>query len=250
MISCDESACLSRSHFVKLYYIFFSEVEPYAPVLHTLPIGVPFPPSLLAKPATANGSIHASSIISTSDERVKEILKLWFEQALAHTEHFDLAKPELDENQALQTPQFMSFKDRIEQLGYTVWDIQTMNGETVDILLEDTNHVQRRLSGRADFLISSPKATIIQAASQHAVCVVEKQSKPSDEDCEHQLLAYMVILMNRFGLLKLAGILLYSNGTCRAYRASRNVNYQGMYEENDTFMMYQLPDILPSLLNF
>lgn len=225
-------------------------MAPFAPVLHTLKLGAPFPQALLDKPAAANGSIHASSIISTGDERVKESLKLWFEQALAHAEHFDLEKPDLDERQALPVPEFMSFKAAIEQLGYTVWDIQNMTGETVDILLEDSNQIQRRLSGRADFLISSPIAQIRQAASQHAVCVVEKQSKPSDEDCEHQLLAYMVILMNRFGLLKLAGILLYSNGTCRAYRASRDANNQGMYEENETFMMYQLPDILPTLLNF
>ena len=225
-------------------------MTPFAPVLHTLKLGAPFPQALLDKPAAANGSIHASSIISTGDDRVKESLKLWFEQALAHTQHFDLAKPDLDERQALPAPEFMTFKIAIEQLGYSVWDIQNMTGETVNILLEDSNHTQRRLSGRADFLISSQDAQILQAASQHAVCVVEKQSKPSDDDCEHQLLAYMVILMNSFGLRKLAGILLYSNGTCRAYRASRDANHQGMYEQNETFMMYQLPDILPTLLNF
>lgn len=216
--------------------------------MRTLKLPVAFPPGLLAR--CESGSIHASSIISTSDESLKTDLKLWFEQAIAHTEHFELSKPALDERQAQGPPDFMSFTSKIEALGYRVWDIQDRTGETAHILLQDINGSQARLSGRADFLVSSSLAQVRQAASQHAVCVIEKQSKPRDDDCEHQLLSYMVILMNSFGLTKLAGILLYSNGTCRAYRASRGADFQGMYEENDTFLMYQLPDILPTLLDF
>jgi hypothetical protein len=122
---------------------------------------------------------------------------------------------------------------RIEDLGYKVWDIHSKSGETVEILLENSNQVQLMLTGRADFIISSSRATIIQAASQQAICVIKDQSNPKDEDCENQLVTYKVILKNRFGLLE-----------------SWDAGYQAMYEQNEQFLIYQLPEILPTLLDF
>ena len=60
-------------------------------------------------------------------------------------------------------------------------------------------------------------------------------------------------MMNRFGFIRLTGILVYNDGTCRSYRASRGVGEAGngaVYEQNDTFDLYQIAEILPVLFAF
>ena len=129
-----------------------------------------------------------------------------------------------------------------------MWDIQETGGDTVSVLLEDSNGDQKRLSGRADYIISSKRAACLEAASPYALCVVEKQSKPNEEDCEFQLLTYLVLMMNRYGFPYLAGILLFNDGTCRAYRAIRDGIADSVYESNGKFQLYQIADVLPGLL--
>ena len=196
-----------------------------------------------------NGSIHASSIISDSNPDTREALKLWFEQNIVSPTHFDLKKPELDARQAYASRCFRDYEESIKGLGYTVWDIQTRTVETSSLVLEDSAGRQSKLSGRADFLIATKNARSLAAAPQHTVCVVEIQSKDNEEDCEFQIMSYLYIMMNCYGLNSLAGILVYNNGNCRAYRASRD-NVRGvMFEDNDTFPLFQIADILPELLN-
>ena len=225
----------------------------YAPVMLTLKLPVPFPNELLRKKVRPkNESLHASSIVSGSNETTKDALKMWFVQSLAnpHGNHFELMKPDPDERQAQPPPDIMSFQDEIGQLNFKLWDIQNQNGENLGIILEDSNLDQRKFSGRADYLISTNRAQILAAASQHCICVIEKQSKPDLEECEYQLVAYMVIMMNQFGFLKLTGIFVRNDGQCRAFRACRDITSQALYEQNDLFPLYQLPGILPELLNF
>lgn len=174
-------------------------------------------------------------------------MRIWFKQTLAQTTHFELSKPEPDDRQASASRDFNDYKASIENLdlGLKVWD---STGDTVSVVLEDSDGLQKELSGRADFIISSSAARCHGAALQHAQCVVEIQSKDNEEDCEYQLVTYLVLMMNRFGLQCLAGILVYDDGRCRAYRASRD-NNGVVYEENDTFPLYQIADILPTLLS-
>mmetsp|Transcript_26223 Transcript_26223/g.37535 ORF Transcript_26223/g.37535 Transcript_26223/m.37535 type:complete len:122 (+) Transcript_26223:409-774(+) len=116
-------------------------------------------------------------------------------------------------------------------------------------MLEDSNGVQKRLSGRGDYIISSKKAACREAASLYALCVVEKQSKSNEDDCDYyKLLTYLVLMMNRYGFTYLAGILLFNDGTCRAYRAIRDSAADSVYESNDKFQLYQIADVLPHLL--
>jgi hypothetical protein len=225
--------------------------KPTAPVSFLLKLDLPFPEAVLKKNSSNNGSIHASSIISSRDDDIKETLKIWFSQAIAVTTHFQLSKPNADERQATSSREFLDYKASIENLGLGlgVWDVQDATGDTTSIILEDSNGTQKKLSGRADFIIASNHAHCRAAASQYAVCIVEKQSKPNDEYCEYQLVTYLVIMMNAFGLQFLAGILLYNNGTCRAYRAKREVTGSIIFEQNDTFDLYQIAEVLPALLN-
>jgi len=195
-----------------------------------------------------SGSIHASSIISSSNEDTRESLKFWFESALATPGSFQLPEPPVSALQAGFSRDFLHYKSSIEALGVGVWDIQDKCGDTISVLLEDSNGVQKRLSGRADFIISTRKASCLEAASPYALCVVEKQSKPNEEDCEYKLLTYLFLMMNRYGFPYLAGILLFNDGTCRAYRAIHDGASDGVYESNGKFQLYQIADVLPGIL--
>jgi hypothetical protein len=225
-----------------------TEFTPAQPAF-TLKLKVPFPSVILNKSRSLRGSIHASTIVTGGDEDEKETMRIWFAQALAKTTHFDLPKPEADERQSSASWAFTEYKSVIENLGLKVWDIQRTTGDTISVVLQDSTGLQKELSGRADFVISSTAARCQGAALQHALCVVEIQSKDNEEDCEYQLVTYLVLMMNRFGLARVAGILVYKNGTCRAFRASRDGD-GAVYEQNDTFAIYQIAEVLPVLLNF
>lgn len=213
-----------------------------------MPLVTEFLPSLGSKhPA---GTIHASTIVSNDDSDEREQLKLWFAVALADATHFTFSKPEVDERQATQSRLFSSYINEIQDaLPYRVWDIQHATGDTVHIVLEDSNRKRRKLSGRADYIITSPDVESRETALPFARCVVEIQSKPLDEDCEYQLKTYLVIMMNLYPLKSLTGILVYENGTCRAYRARRGGDGGALYEQNDTFLIYQIVDVLRTLLS-
>ena len=219
----------------------------------TLVLSVPFPAVILNKSRSRRGSLHASTIVTGGDEDEKETMRTWFTQALARTTHFILLKPEDDERQASASRAFVDYKAAIEGIqlegGLTVWDIQNTTGGTISVVLEDSVGRQKELSGRADFIISSGRARCQGAALQNAVCVVEIQSNDNDIDCEFQLVTYLLLIMNSFGLRKVAGILVYNDGTCRSYRASRDGN-GAVYQQNDKFGLYQIADVLPHLLNF
>eukprot|EP01040_Poterioochromonas_malhamensis_P013547 gene13547-14906_t len=207
-----------------------SQYCPAPAVVHCLNVPMEFPSALLEK----DGSIHASSIISNNNQLVREHLRNWFQVSLATVTHFELEKPEEDERGAKASRLFRDYKNDIQKLGYTVWNTQKSVDENVSIMLQDPKKRQKRLSGRADYIIASAQATCREAASIYALCIVEIQSKENTEDCELQLITYLVLMMNVFGLPMLTGILIYNNGTCRAYRASRNGGAT-LYEGNDTF---------------
>jgi hypothetical protein len=216
----------------------------------TLVLSVPFPDVILNKSRSQRDAIHASTIVSGGDEDDKETMRTWFTQALANPTHFILLKPEDDARQASASRAFIDYKAAIEELeGLTVWDIQKTTGDTISVVLEDSLGRQKELTGRADFIISSGRARCQGAALQNAVCVVELQSKGNCIDCEFQLVTYLLLIMNNYGLRKVAGILVYNDGTCRSYRASRDGN-GAVYEQNDKFGLYQIADVLPHLLNF
>ena len=222
----------------------------YDPSLHvklTLKLSEPFPTALTKKTAFKNGSIHASSILGSEDEEDKDTLRIWFLSEIAATTYFEFPKPSPSEHRFNSSTQFKDYSESIEELGYKVWDIQNSTGETASIILEDSTGKRRKLSCRADFIITSNDIDCRQVAPQHALCVVEKQSGNNDEECEHQLVTYLVIMMNAYGLESLSGILVYNNATCRAYRASRG-DGDPLFEQNDTFDLDQIAEILPELL--
>ena len=241
---------LKQTYFILFYFLQFdlAGFTPAQPVF-TLVLKVPFPLVILNKSRSSRGSIHGSTIVTGGNEDEKETMRIWFASALAKTTHFDLPKPEDDERQSSASKKFTDYKLAIEHLGLKVWDIQQTTGDTISVVLQDSLGLQKELSGRADFVISSEAALCQGAALQHALCVVEIQSKDNELDCEYQLVTYLVLMMNRFGLARVAGILMYTDGRCRAFRASRDGD-GAVYEQNDTFLIYQIAEVLPVLLNF
>ncbi len=207
-----------------------------------------FPASLGSR--HPEGTIHASTIVSSSDIDEKEQLKLWFEASLAGENYFELEKPTPDGREAHSSWTFIDYKVAIEALNCKVWDIQKSTGETVHIILQDSKGKRRKMSGRADFLITSTDVESRQTALPFTLCVVEIQSKPDEVECEFQLKSYLFIMMNLYGFARLTGILVYNNGRCRAYCAQRSRDDAAMYEENDTFYLCQIAEILPKLLKF
>ena len=167
---------------------------------------------------------------------------------------FHLEKPPADERQGLASRRFEDYQSAIESLGYKVWDIQNTTGDTISIVLEDSVGRQKELSGHANFIISSQSAKCQGSALQNALCVVEIQSKDDEDACEYQIKTHLVLMMNRFGSSRLAGILVCNDFTCPSYRASRALNGATgngvVYEQNDKFDLYQIDEILPVLLSF
>jgi len=218
--------------------------------LKVLELPLPFPDVVLAKADThKRGSIHASSVVS-GDEATRDQLKLWFKACLASSMAFDLVKPDLDERQVSYSWKFADYINDIEhKFGFRVYNIEKANGESEDLILQDSQGWLRTLSGYADYIIADPKADTRATAKAFALCVVEIQSDEDDEErCECQLQAYLVILIHRYGYKFLTGVLVLNNGTCRAYRAEIRPSEGKVYESKDCFPLYQIVDVLPNLL--
>ena len=162
-----------------------------------------------------SGSIHASSIISSSEEDVRESLKAWFDSSLALPGYFQLPEIPVSALQAGCSRDFLHYKSSIEALGVGVWDIQETGGDTVSVLLEDSNGVQKKLSGRGDFIISSRKAAYREAASLYALCSWN-------------------LTLQRWNMSSIGEI--------------RDGTADSVYESNGKFQLYQIADVLPQLL--
>jgi len=55
--------------------------------------------------------------------------------------------------------------------------------------------------------------------------------------------------MNTSALQSVFGVLIYNDGRCRMYRATRGVGNNCMYEQNDIFYVCYLPQVIGTLLN-
>jgi len=227
-----------------------------AHVFFTIILKEPFPDAIMER-ATNYGytrwSIHASSIVSNSDEEKKDLLKQWFDRAIVMTVPFELPIPDVDDRQATSSRSFLDYKASIEALalGLGVFDIRRDKFDSASIILEDSNGTQRKLRVRVDFAIAlTSEARCILASIHYAKCVVMLQNEDNEEDSEYKLITCLFAMLNNLGMRTVAGILVYNNGTCRAYRAVRNgTTYGGMLEQNDTFLLYQIAEVLPTLLS-
>lgn len=78
------------------------------------------------------------------------------------------------------------------------------------------------IAGRVDFIVTRADATTVNYLNE-MLCVIEIQSKDNEDECELQMLVYLLIFMNtKKNLHQLVGFLVYKDGQCRAFKASRD----------------------------
>lgn len=192
-----------------------------------------------------NGSVHASSMFNGDDNG--EISE-WFHEQLVHPIPWECPHPDdlPDPEDSRMFDEMI--KGRIRNLGLRVWDIQRSQNSTGYLTIRDARGRKILLSGLADFILTD------QAADEadflfHTQVVIEIQSQLDEIYCEHQIQVYLLLLMNTRGLTSVFGVLIYNDGRCRAYRATRGVGNNCMYEENGIFYVCHLPQVIGSLLN-
>jgi len=169
----------------------------------------------------------------------------WFKRHLVSVVEWECEHP--DNPVADCSRKFVDYIPRIVALNLKVFDVQMKQRAYMYLDIIDSNGIKFAYAGRADYIISSARASRTTCLSE-AICVVEIQSKDNEQLCELQLQSYMLILMNTQRLRGLLGFLVLNNGNCRVYRASRSEDGDCIYEENDVFHVCFIADVIQSLL--
>jgi hypothetical protein len=178
------------------------------------------------------------------NEETEQIID-WFHSNLVQRMEWNLEHPDTAPSDA--SHDFNSYKHKFTELGYKVWDMQ--NKQHANSYIKLTSRENSRwtlLAGRADFLITTNDVTAADYLNK-ILCVIEIQSNDNEERCEMQMLVYLLILMNTRHLRELLGFLVYRNGLCRAFKASRNEDGNCVYEMNKTFHVVHIADVFHSL---
>lgn len=214
--------------------------------IYTITLTTPLPDQLLELRSRKrmNGSIHASSMFNNDEDGT---LQSWFEQNLVTTTEWECPHP--TENQPDASRRFEDYISQLQE-NFEVFDIQNNQIGNGYLNIEGSDNRKVTLAGRADFIISSRGSTHADFLS-NALCVIKIQSQHNEgaeNRCELQMLAYLLIMMNRYGLAKLVGFLCRDDGNVRAYKATRGANGNCVYEENDIFDVYYLPEVIVDIL--
>jgi hypothetical protein len=175
-----------------------------------------------------------------------EDIGLWFRARLISPVPWDLAHPVDYPFDA--SHKFEAHKHKFVAYRYKVWDIQnSLHATSYLQLTSSLNGVTTLIGGRADFLITRDDKTKADYLDQ-ILCVIEIQSKASVDICELQMLSYLLILMNTKHLRWLIGFLIFDDGRCRAFKASRDVDGNCVYEMNERFHVHHIADVFHSIV--
>jgi hypothetical protein len=188
-------------------------------------------------------SNHASTMFIDTSHDVES----WFYANLVRPIEWNLEHP--DDPPPAASRSFLDYIETFSQYNYKVWDIQYKIHATTYLQLTSNLDISKTtfIAGRADFLVtpkSSSKATYLS----EMLCVIEIQSKTNEQQCELQMLVYLLILMNTKHLKKLVGFLVYNDGQCRAFKANRDIDNNCVYEINDRFHVSHIALMLNNIL--
>ena len=103
------------------------------------------------------------------------------------------------------------------------------------------------LDGRADFFVTLPSVAKHNLLKK-VLCVIEVQSKNDEDAWEYQLLVYFLLLMNKSALPWLVGFLILKDGRCRAFKATRDINGNCVYESNGLFSVAYIVDVFHNIV--
>eukprot|EP01040_Poterioochromonas_malhamensis_P013893 gene13893-15331_t len=198
-------------------------------------------------PIDDNASNHASKIFGDPD-----VCK-WFVDNVVEAKEWTLDHPHHDVPSnwfPLNLSSYFIYCSKFEEKGLKLWDIYNDYYASIRLNLVSKVNPKRsiNLSGRADYLITKNDISAPESLS-HALCAIVQQSRTKlEEECEHHLEAYLFLLMNKYGLLSVTGILILVDGRCRAYKAIRNSHRGCLYHSNDTFNIFYLADVVEKIL--
>jgi hypothetical protein len=65
---------------------------------------------------------------------------------------------------------------------------------------------------------------------------------------DKQMIAYLFLIMNTRALPSVLEFVIYTDGRCRAFKASRDHDNNCVYEQNDSFYICHLPAVIGDLL--
>jgi hypothetical protein len=187
-------------------------------------------------------SNHASNIFKDP-----EICK-WFVDNVVEPREWKLEHP--DDAPPNPSKDIMFYDKQFREKGLRLWDIINDPYSSVRLhLVSKTNPTRSaNLSGRADYLVTLDGVSRPESLS-HVLCVIEQQSgSKKEEECEHQLETYLFLLMNKYGLHKLVGLLVLDDGRCRAYKATHDASNGCLYLSNDTFSIFYITIVVENIL--
>ena len=132
-------------------------------------------------------------------------------------------------------------RNGLRNLGLRMWDIQRSQNSAGYLTIRHRSGRKILLSGLADFILTDQSADEADFLF-HTLVVIEIQSQPDDALSELQIQVYLLLIMNTRALQSVFGVLVYTDGRCRAYRASRGgLGNNCVYEQNGIFYVIHLP---------
>jgi hypothetical protein len=257
---CDFFMLLLSRCFV--YFVFLSSL-PYTPNCHSVGYfatyigafigGVPllwditiqaaFPDALCRLgDGHSNGSIHASSMFNGDNGGE---IEAWFRLNIVDPISWDCPHPD-DAFPPDSSRRFQDYIPDIRSFGFQVWDIQNNQNSTGYLNIRNAEQ-QILLSGRADFLITDSAETLSSYLYKTLV-IIEIQSQRNEDNCDRQMIAYLFLIMNTRALRSVLGFVIYTDGRCRAFKASRDHGNNCVYEQNSSFYICHLPTVIGNLL--
>lgn len=203
-----------------------------------------FPDSLLDKGDDASN--HASTMFNPQHDPNEE-LRQWFTTYLVNPVLWQLQHQE-GRRSPDSSDRFEDYIEDFKLLGYQVRNINNpvANSNSLLSLKRRADNRITNISGRADYLICAANSTLADYM-YHAYCAIEIQSKNDVELCELQMLTYLFLLMNTRALQNLVGFLVHRDGNCRAYKATRRLDGNVVYEQNDLFHVSYIAEIFEDI---
>jgi hypothetical protein len=214
----------------------------FVPTTTIFDVKVEYIPDSLLPAKEEDKSLHASNMFDGGVDIVD-----WFKRNLVMAQEWTLEHP--DDILPDSSNDFIDYCRTFEDLGYKVWNIENKQHATSYLKVSSKSNPLDFLTigGRADYLITKKEITIAEYLNK-ILCVIEIQSKRDIEKCELQMQVYLLILMNSKHLFAVVGFLVLNDGTCRAFKASRDEGGGCLFEMNDLFHVCHIAQVMHSIL--
>jgi hypothetical protein len=171
----------------------------------------------------------------------------WFRENLVMPREWELEHPhDILPNSSNKLPDYFH---ALCSLGYKEWKIENKQHATsyLKVTSQSTDDYIT-IGGRADYLITKNTVTAAEYLNK-ILCVIELESKQDVELCQLQMQIYLLILMNTKHLPALVGFLVFNNGQCQAFKATRDEFGGCIFEMNDRFHVCYLWNVMVKVLH-